>query len=259
MPYKNIFDSHAHYTARQFAGDRKELLDALPDKGVRNVMCVADTLAEAEACAQLAARYDWIYCSAGVHPHNAKDAPKDLEACLQRLLKRPKMMAVGEIGLDYHYDFSPRPLQLDLFERQLILANQLELPVIVHDREAHADTMQLLEKHKPKGVVHCYSGSAEMAKQVIALGMYIGFTGAITFPKARRAIEALSVIPNDRLLIETDAPYMAPVPLRGKRCDSGMIPYTAAVMAQVKGLQVQEILDLTHENACRLYGIVSQH
>jgi TatD DNase family protein len=251
----NIFDSHAHYDDEQFNPDRDELLTSLPGQGIAYVMNAASDLPSAEASIALAECHPFIWCAVGVHPHAAKDAPDDLEAQLTAMAKHPKVKAIGEIGLDYHYDFSPREKQLEVFRRQLILANELDLPVIIHDREAHADTMELLHELRPKGVVHCYSGSAEMAKELVKLGLYLGFTGAVTFKNARRAKEAVAVIPLDRLLIETDCPYMAPEPHRGRRCDSSLIPNTAAVMAAIKGIEPQALADIMCENACRLYGI----
>ena len=166
-----------------------------------------------------------------------------------------EVVAVGEIGLDYHYDTSPRTLQRAVFEAQMQLAKELDLPVIIHDREAHGDTMELLTRYRPRGVVHCFSGSAEMAKQVADLGMYVGFTGTVTFKNARKPLEAVAAVPEDRLLLETDCPYMAPEPLRGRRCDSSMLPYTAAAMAAARGVSPQQLVDLTARNACRLFGI----
>lgn len=256
--YRNIFDSHSHYDAEQFDGDRDALLVSLPEQGVTAVMAAADTLESAERGQTLAKRYPWFWCSAGIHPHEASGAPADLEQQLAEFCTFEKCRAVGEAGLDYHYDFSPREVQRKVFRRQVAFAVERDLPVIVHDREAHADTLEVLRHFRPKGVVHCYSGSAEMARELLELGLYIGFTGAVTFKGARRALEALAVIPMDRLLVETDCPYMAPAPLRGKRSDSAMIPHTAAVMAGIKGVEVQELLDATCRNACELFGIPAE-
>lgn len=255
--YNNIFDSHSHYDAEAFDQDRDALLSSLPQKGIASIMAAADTLESAARGQAMAKQYSFVWCSAGIHPHEAKDTPADLEDQLAALCAYEKCVAIGEIGLDYHYDFSPRDVQQKIFERHLAFAVDMDMPVIIHDREAHADTLALLQKYRPKGVVHCYSGSAEMAKELLKLGLYIGFTGAVTFKNARRAIEALAVIPSDRLLVETDCPYMAPVPHRGKRCDSSLIPLTAAAMAQVKALDTQQLLDITCANACALYGISS--
>jgi TatD DNase family protein len=252
----NIFDSHAHYDAKQFDGDRDELLACLPSRGVRLVMSAADNLASARRALALAGRHDYIFCSAGIHPHDAKNAPADMEAQIRGIVKSsPKVRAVGECGLDYHYDFSPREIQLEVFERQLILAAELCLPVIIHDREAHADTLRLLRKHKPRGVMHCYSGSAETVTELLKFGLYIGFTGVVTFPNARKVKDAAAAVPLDRLLVETDCPYMAPVPFRGKRCDSSMLPHTISALADIHGLDSQELVDITFKNACDVFGI----
>lgn len=252
---RNIFDSHAHYDDKRFDGDRDAVLSALPTSGVRYVMNAASDLASAETGVALADRYDFMYCSVGVHPHEAKEAPADLEARLRRLAAQPKALAIGEIGLDYHYDFSPRDIQRDVFRRQLALALALDLPVIVHDREAHRDIMDLLRELRPRGVVHCFSGSAEMAKEIVELGMYVGFTGAVTFKNARKPLEAAAAVPLHRLLIETDCPYMAPEPYRGKRCDSSMLDRVAGALADVKGISPQELADAACRNACDVYGI----
>lgn len=251
----NIFDSHAHYDDSRFDADRDAVLSELPLRGIVGVMNAASDLASAGRSIELAEKYDFVYAAAGVHPHEAREVPADLEDRLAVLLKHPKVMAVGEIGLDYHYDFSPRDIQIKVFELQLQVALEHDLPVIVHDREAHGDTLRLLKKYAPKGVVHCYSGSAEMAAELLALGFYIGFTGVVTFKNARKVFEAARAVPLDRLLIETDCPYMAPEPHRGKRCDSSMLTATAAALAGLRGLDTQELLNLTCENARAAYHI----
>lgn len=255
MDIENIFDSHAHYDSDRFDGDRDEVLAGLTSKGVRYVMNAASNLESAENCAKLAEKYGFAYASAGIHPHDSAQASESWRNELEKLLDRPRIMAVGEIGLDYHYDFSPRQIQLEIFEGQLKIAARHGLPVIVHDREAHEDTLRLLKEYKPKGVVHCYSGSAEMAKELLKLGLYIGFTGVVTFKNARKALEAAAAVPLDRLLIETDCPYMAPEPYRGKRCDSSMLREVATVLAGIKNVTPQELADITCENAKVVYGI----
>lgn len=248
----NIFDSHAHYNDRRFDEDRDSVLQNLPSQGVKTVLNCGTKLVSSEDCLRLAEEYDYLFAACGVHPHEAEQEEEKLDA-LYTLLKHEKCLAVGEIGLDYHYDFSPRDTQQRVFERQLQMANELQMPVIVHDRESHEDTMRLLKKYRPTGVVHCFSGSDQMAKEVVKLGMYVGFGGALTFKGARKPLEAAAAVPKDRLLLETDCPYMAPVPHRGKRCDSAMIPLAAAVIAQIWQCTVQEVLDTTAENAQRLF------
>jgi len=251
----NIFDSHAHYDSEAFDADRKELLSALPTQGVCGIVNCGSDMASSLKSLELADEFDYVYAACGVHPHEAEGCKQGYISVLEKLCKEKKCVAVGEIGLDYHYDFSPRDIQQRVFEEQLALAKELDMPVIIHDREAHEDTFNLLKKYSPKGVVHCFSGSAETAKEIVKLGMYIGLGGAVTFKNARKPREVAEVVPADRLLIETDCPYMTPVPFRGKRCDSSFIPYTAEVIAEVRGVTPQEILDLTRANANKLFGL----
>lgn len=251
----NIFDSHAHYDSEQFADDRKELLNALPQQGVCGIINCGTDIASSLATLELSDEFSFVYAACGIHPHEAEGCKQGYLSVLKKLCMEEKCVAVGEIGLDYHYDFSPRDAQMQVFEQQLVLAKELDLPVIVHDREAHEDTMMLLKRYRPKGVVHCFSGSAEMAKEVVKLGMYIGLGGAVTFKNARKPLEVAAIVPDDRLLIETDCPYMTPVPHRGKRCDSSYIPYTAEKLAEVRGVTAENILDLTRKNANTLFGL----
>lgn len=252
---ENIFDTHAHYDDEAFDLDRDTLLTSLKSKGVGYVIDCGCDVASSEKAIELSEKYDFIYAAVGIHPHEAEGAKDgDLEI-IKRLTEHGKVVAIGEIGLDYHYDFSPRELQKEYFEKQIILANELDMPIIVHDREAHEDTMQLLRKYKPKGVLHCFSGSVETAKEIISLGMYIGLGGAVTFKNAKKPIEVAEYLPLDRLLLETDAPYMSPVPYRGKRNDSSLIPYTAIRIAEAKGMEAQAVVNAACENAKRLFGV----
>lgn len=250
-----IFDSHAHYDDEAFDSDRHELLAALPEQGICAVVNCASDIARSHTCLELSEKYAYIYAACGVHPHEASKCDTDWLNELKTLCRETKCVAVGEIGLDYHYDFSPRDEQLEVFESQLILANELNLPVIVHDREAHEDTLRLLKKYKPRGVVHCFSGSAEMAREVTSLGMYIGLGGAVTFKNARKPAQVAASVAADRLLTETDCPYMAPVPFRGTRCDSRMIAQTVKVLAALRGIGEDETVSLARENASRLFGV----
>lgn len=251
-----IFDSHAHYDDQRFEEDRAELLPRIHREGVEYIMTIGADLQSSRAACRIAEQYDFIYFAAGIHPEQAAEAPEDYLQALRRLAAHPKCRAIGEIGLDYYWaENPPKERQLALFEEQLLLARELELPVIIHDREAHADTMALLRKYRPRGVLHCFSGSAEMAGEVAALGMYIGFTGAITFKNARKAPQAAAAVPDDLLLIETDCPYMAPEPYRGKRCDSSMLPRVAERLAEIRGGSAEEIVQMTCRNARRLFGV----
>lgn len=252
----NIFDTHAHYADRAFDEDRYELLEKLPEMGVKYIMLASSSVEDTAENAAIAQKHGYIYAASGVHPESVDENPENyLDIVRETALSSPKIKAIGEIGLDYHYDGYSREKQLKLFEEQLILAKELDLPVIVHSRDACEDTLNMLKKHRPRGVVHCFSGSAETAKEIIKLGMYIGFTGVLTFKNAKKALKALEEVPLDKLLLETDCPYMAPVPFRGKRCDSSMIAYTAAAAAEIKGIDTQEIIDITCENGKRFYGI----
>ena len=254
---QNIFDTHAHYADHAFDDDREKVLAELPEKGVKYVMLASSSVEDTAENAALAAEYDYIYAASGVHPESVDTNPADyLDIVRNTAVSNEKVMAIGEIGLDYHYEGCDREKQIKLFEEQIVLAKELDLPIIVHSRDASEDTLNILKKHRPNGVVHCFSGSAETAKEVIKLGMYIGFTGVLTFKNAKKALKALAEVPLDRLLLETDCPYMAPVPFRGQRCDSSMIAYTAEKAAEIKGVGVQEILDITCANGKRFYGIV---
>ena len=262
-PAGSIFDSHAHYDDGAFDPDRDRLLPSLYAGGVGLVLNCASSFDSAGESLSLAERYPFVYAAVGVHPEElpAREdlfrlpEPADL-ARLRELAAHPKAVAIGEIGLDYYWDTCPpREVQRAWLAAQLELAGDLGLPVVVHDREAHADTLELLQKYRPQGVVHCFSGSPEMAAQVVKLGMYIGLGGAATFKNARKAVETAAMLPADRLLLETDAPYMAPVPFRGKRCDSRLVAYTAARLAEIRGEERDALIRQCRENACRLFGI----
>ena len=250
-----IFDSHAHYDDEAFDEDREELLEKLPELGICNIVNVGSHLKSSHASIEMAAKYPYIFAAVGIHPEEAKDLPDDYLEQLKQMVKEPKVVAVGEIGLDYHFeDNAPREVQKLLFENQLKLAKEYDMPVIIHDREAHGDTMELLRRYRPKGVVHCFSGSVEMAREIAALGMYIGLGGAVTFKNARTPVEVAAAVPLDRLLNEADCPYMSPVPFRGKRCDSSLIPYSAAKIAEVRGISPEEVLMAGKQNAEKLFG-----
>lgn len=253
MPY--IFDTHAHYDSEKFEGSRDDVLSALPSANVCTVVNCATDIPSAYATLELARRYYFVYAAVGIHPHEAEDVPDDYIDTLRTLAAEDKVVAIGEAGLDYHYDFSPRDIQRKVFREQLELARELDMPIIVHDREAHEDTYRLLREFKPKGVVHCFSGSVELAMEAIRYGMYIGLGGAVTFKNARVPLEVAAAIPLERLLLETDAPYMAPVPYRGKLCTSAMIEQTAQVIAQIRGISYDDLLCVTEQNAKALYNM----
>ena len=252
-----LFDTHAHMDDRAFDADRAALLDSLQAAGVALVMNPGCSLASSKNVDALTKEYPWLYGAVGSHP-DACDEVNDAVIEEYRMLckQNPKIKAIGEIGLDYHYEDIPRDIQQLAFRRQMALAAELKLPVIVHERDAHADGMQIVtEFPEVTGVFHCYSGSLEMAKWLIDRGWYIGFTGVLTFKNARKAIEVAANIPLERLVLETDCPYMAPEPFRGKRNHPGYLYRMAGKLAEIRGLSVEEIHRITTENGKRLYGI----
>lgn len=254
MNYNNIFDAHAHYDDGWFDEDREAVLEALPQKGVCAVVNNAVDLKTAKRVIELAEKHSYIYAAVGFHPENIIDMPKDYLSKVAELTEHPKIVAIGETGLDYHWD-TPRDIQKKVFEEQIKLSLDLNMPLVVHDREAHGDTFDLLRKYRPKALVHCFSGSVELMREAVKLGCVISLGGVVTFKNARHSVEVASEIPLDRLLLETDAPYMASVPFRGKRCDSSMIIYAAEKIASLRGIGVQQLLNITAENAKRFYNI----
>ena len=252
-----LFDTHAHMDDHAFDADRAELLSALPQQGLALVMNPGCSLASSHNACALAREYDYIYAAVGSHPDVADEVNQVVIGEYRRLVQEnPKVKAIGEIGLDYHYEDIPRDVQQAAFQAQMALAAELNLPVIVHERDAHEDGMKIVEEFPTvTGVFHCYSGSAEMAKWLIKRGWYIGFTGVLTFKNARKAIEVASSIPLDRLVLETDCPYMAPEPFRGKRNDPGKLYRMAERLAELRGMRLEEIHAITVENGKRLYRI----
>ncbi len=253
--YNNIFDSHAHYTDRAFNDDRENMLGSLKESGISGVINCGADLPSSEFSLKLAEDYDFIYAACGIHPEEVDDLPENYQELLRSMAESKKCVAIGEIGLDYYWRQDNKETQKKVFEEQIILAKELNLPIIVHDREAHGDTLEILKKYKPQGVLHCFSGSPETAKEIINLGMYIGLGGALTFKNARKAVEVAEILPLGRLLLETDCPYMAPVPMRGKRNNSSYIPFVAEKVAEIKNMAAQEILNITAENVKKLFNI----
>lgn len=253
-----IFESHAHYLDSRFDPDRDALLQSLAAAGVERVMEVACAPADFLPALALADQYPFLYAALGVHPHDADQWDPQVAAQLARLLSRhPKAKALGEIGLDYHYDLSPRPVQRQAFQEQLELARQLDKPVILHVREAYGDAMDIL-RAQPRpldGVMHCFSGSPEIARECLELGLYVAFGGAVTFHNANKVLQSAALVPLDRLLLETDCPYMTPVPHRGQRNDSTFLPLIAQKLAELHQCSLAELLDATFQNACRLFRV----
>ncbi len=250
-----IFDTHAHYYDKRFDEDRDDVLRAMLADSVGGIINCGTDIASSEKCLTLAERYDNTFAAVGFHPEDLEGASFDDLRVIEEYLSRDKVVAVGEIGLDYYWDASPRPVQQEWFVRQMQLAKAHNMPVIVHDRDAHEDTLRLLKQEQPRGVLHAFSGSVEMAKEIVKLGMYIGLGGVVTFKNARKTVEVAQAIPLDRLLLETDAPYMAPVPFRGRRNDSTLIAFVASRIAEIRGTTAEEILAVTTENAKAVFGI----
>ena len=250
------FDSHAHYDDERFDEDREELIESLKENGVEIVLNAAADMKSCHTSLALAEKYPFIYSSVGVHPHDVKDlAEAEIEE-MKELAKHPKVVAVGEIGLDYYYDNSPREEQRQWFKRQLQLAKEVDLPVIIHSREASQETFDIImESGVEKGVIHCFSGSYELAKEYVKKGFYIGVGGALTFKNAKKAIEVVEGINLDHILIETDAPYMTPVPYRGKRNDSTYLKFVVQKIAEIKGISEDEVEYVTSQNARKLFDI----
>ncbi len=251
-----IFDSHAHYLADAFNEDREELLTRLLQTDVCGIIEAATTAESSKQALMLAHRFPTLYAAVGIHPEEAAQVTEEDFSVIAALCTDKKAIAIGEIGLDYHYEeYCPRDVQKYWFHRQLALAKERDLPVVIHDREAHEDTVAALRQFTPRGVVHCFSGSVETAREILNLGMYIGVGGVVTFKNARKLVEVAAMVPEDRLLLETDAPYLAPVPHRGHRCDSSMIAYTAAAIAEIRGTTPNHILRIAAENTRRLFNV----
>ena len=253
-----LFDTHCHLDDEKFDGDRDELIESLPAEGIFACLTCGSDLATSRASLDLAERYPFVYAAAGIHPHEAAKAiPEDLSA-MEGLLKKPKVVALGEIGLDYHYDFSPRDVQRELLINQLDLAYQLKKPVILHVREAQGDMLSLLSERRERlsgGVLHSYSGSAESARQYLDMGFYISFSGSLTFKNADNLRRAALAVPLDRLLIETDSPYLAPVPFRGRRNNPGMVRQVCEKLAALFEMPPEDMAKITRDNARRLFAV----
>ena len=251
-----IFDTHAHYDDEQFSADRDSLISSFKDGGVSHVLTCGANLKTSVAAVALADKYDFIYASVGVHPEDAGEINEAALLKLKELTKNKKVVAIGEISLDYHYDTPEKDVQKQAFIKQIHLANSLSLPVIIHDRDAHGDCLKILSENPAKsGVFHCFSGSPEMAKEVLKMGYYIAFGGTLTFKNARHTPEVAKMVPLDRILIETDCPYLAPEPFRGKRNSSLYLPYVAEKLAELKGVTREEIENATLKNAKELFNI----
>lgn len=253
-----IFDSHAHYNDSKFNDDRHCVLGNITNKNVGIIMNVADSMESLEKVLAIAEKYPFVYASVGVHPEEVTELRESDIDILRGYTKNPKVKAIGEIGLDYYWGDVEKILQKKWFSRQIELARETGLPIIVHDREAHCDTVDILraeKAHEVGGVLHCFSGSREMARDVLNLGMYIGIGGTVTFKNARKVKEVAEYVPLDRIVVETDAPYLAPEPFRGKRNSSDRIKYVIEEISKIKGISADEVEEVTFKNAVKLYKI----
>ena len=248
-----IFDTHAHYEDSRFDEDRDILFETLHQNGVGGIITCGCDLNSSEKALKMASEYDFVYAAVGIHPGNM-DNPDELWE-IEKLYSHKKCVAIGEIGLDYYWTQDNKPLQKEVFQNQLELSLEYNLPVVVHDREAHADTLEFLKNFKPKGVIHSFSGSPEMAEEVLKLGMYIGIGGVITFKNAKYLPDVVKMLPEDRILLETDAPYLSPVPYRSKTINSAMIYLTAQKIAEIRNTTTEHILNLTFKNAKELFSL----
>ena len=253
-----LFDTHAHYDSRQFNADRDEVLSGLKDRGVSLVVNPGCDLPSSRMAVEIAEKHPFVYAAVGFHPEELEGAELSHLEEIRALAAHEKVVAIGEIGLDYYWvkDEAGREKEKEFFRAQLVLAEELGLPVIVHDREAHGDTLAIVKEFpNVRGVFHCYSGSVEMAEELVKMGWMISFTGVLTYRNARKAVEVAQAVPIERLMIETDSPYMAPEPHRGKRNDSGYVFHTCEKLAEIKGISVEECAEITLKNGCRFFGI----
>lgn len=250
-----LFDSHAHVDDEQFKDDQAEVLERAQQNGITGIINIGACMASSARSMELAVAHEWVYAAVGIHPHEAQTAVDADYDQLAEWTRQPKVVAVGEIGLDYHYDLSPRDVQQQVFIRQLDVARQMNMPVVIHDREAHGDVMRILkqEGRGVTGVLHCFSGSLEMAQEVLKLGFYISIAGPVTFKNSAKLPEIVASLPLERLLVETDSPYLTPHPHRGKRNEPANVRLVAAKVAELRGLELESFAAATSENVRRLF------
>ena len=256
-----LFDTHCHLDDEKFDADREDVLRRMLQSGVGLCVSVGSDIASSRRCLDLAHKYQCVYAAVGVHPHEAKDAQKGYLNELDLMLRETKCVALGEIGLDYYYDHSPRDVQKRVLEEQMALAFRRDMPVIYHVRDAHGDMLEILHKHEgrlPRGVIHCCSASAEMVQEYLKLGLYISFAGPVTFKNANKLLDVAQYVPSDRILVETDSPYLAPVPMRGRRNEPTYVQYVAQRIAELRGISAEAMAELATRNTCRLYGIAEE-
>ncbi|HPD00339.1 MAG TPA: TatD family hydrolase [Acetivibrio sp.] len=253
-----FFDSHAHYDDERFENDRLETIMKAFESGVAYILNASSNITSSMDTVSLTQKFDFVYGAVGVHPHCASEISDNTYVALRDFTKDDKIVAIGEIGLDYYYEYSPRDLQKLHFAKQIALAKELDLPIIIHDRDAHKDTMDIVKSEQAKdvgGVFHCYSGSVEMLREVLDNNFYISVGGALTFKNAKKLVEVVEYVPLDRLMIETDCPYLTPEPHRGKRNDSGYVSLVAQKISAIRGIELEKVAELTTDNAKRLFRI----
>jgi TatD DNase family protein len=252
-----IWDTHAHLDDKQFNSDRDKVIQRAREVGVKTMVNIAHSEPSSGEAVNIATKYPFIYATVGIHPHNAQSCTEKTWEHLIRLAQNPKVVAWGEIGLDYYRDLSPRDIQRKVFIRQLELANDMGLPVVIHDRDAHGDILQIVKKHPPQegGVFHSYSGSWEMARELLAMGFYLSFSGPLTYKNARHAVEVVTNIPEDRFVVETDCPYLTPEPYRGKRNEPAYVREVVKKIAELKGIPFEKAAQFSSENAQKLFRL----
>ncbi|MDA8213333.1 MAG: TatD family hydrolase [Clostridia bacterium] len=253
-----LFDTHAHLDDRKYDRDRRQMLKRAQDKGIQYIVNVGYDLPSSQRSTGLAEEYPFIYAAVGIHPHDASEADDEVFSKLKNLVQHPKVVAVGEMGLDYFRDLSPRDVQQQVFRRQLGLAKELGKPVIIHDRDAHGDIMKILKEEQASkigGILHCFSGSWEMAQECLEMGFYISIAGPVTFHNARKLAEIAAKVPLNRLLIETDAPYLTPEPFRGQRNESAHVYYVAEKIAGLRKISLADLAEATTRNGLEVFGI----
>lgn len=253
-----IFETHAHYNDEAFEEDLEQIFEKFPEQRIGRVVNIASDLESIDECLELAHKYPFMYCALGIHPSDSAPLTDEILAQIREKLKNPRVVAVGEIGLDYYWDTPDRSIQRHWFEQQLEMAREADLPVVIHSREAAQDTMRIMQEHRAReigGVIHCYSYSLELAQEFVKMGFFIGIGGVVTFKNARKLKEVAAGIPIENIVLETDSPYLAPVPYRGKRNSSLYLPYIAEAIAQLRGMDTEEVIARTEENAERLYRL----
>ena len=254
----NLFDSHCHLENGRFESDLPDVMARMKDAGVSRCILAGSDMETSEQIVKMASEYPDVYGVVGIHPHDAKTWTDDCAARLAEWVKEERIVGIGEIGLDYYYDHSPRDVQKEVFEKQLLLARELNMPAVFHVRDAHGDVLDILRKNRaqlPDGVVHCYSGSVESAREYLDMGFYISFAGPITFKNANKLLDVAKYVPLDRILVETDSPYLPPVPHRGKMNYSGYMHYTLEAVADIRNKTPEDMAAITVANTCRLFGI----